>query len=184
MRAIDPSKIAAVPIPARRWDLPVVRLVYSFARDGMVAGSRLRSSVHPRLHMPPGAVPVATVVPAVITLLPSATVAIIITFAVVGIYIGFQSVVFAALIARARGWRPTGSFRLGRWGRPVNVIGLVHSISAIIILSVKTGEGQEDRWLVPISAGIVSLLGLAYLLIVRPTENVREDARADAIDMG
>lgn len=158
-----------------------IRLVYSFARDGMVVGSRALSTVHPRLHMPPGAVLVAVIVPAAITLLPSATVTVIITFAVVGIYIGFQSVVLAALIARTRGWRPSGSFQLGRWGMPVNIIALVYGVSAIIILSVKTGEGMEDffdRWLVPVSAGVVFILGLAYLLLVRPTENIREDARA------
>ena len=158
-----------------------IRLVYSFARDGMVVGSRALSTVHPRLHMPPGAVLVSVIVPAAITLLPSATVTVIITFAVVGIYIGFQSVVLAALIARTRGWRPSGSFQLGRWGMPVNVIALIYGVSAIIILSVKTGEGMEsfvDRWLVPLSAGIVFLLGLAYLVLVRPTENIREDARA------
>jgi hypothetical protein len=54
-------------------------------------------------------------------------------------------------------------------------------------LSFKTGEGLEsfvDRWLVPISAGVVFLIGLAYLLIARPSENIREDARADSSDRG
>lgn len=164
-----------------------IRLVYSFARDGMVAGSAALSSVHPRLHMPPGAVLLAIIVPALITLFPSATVAKIITFAVIGIYIGFQSVVLAALIARRRGWRPSGSFQLGRWGMAINVGGLIYGVSAIVILSLKTGEGLEDfvdRWLVPISAGVVFLLGLAYLLIFRPSENIRADARAGASDMG
>jgi amino acid transporter len=164
-----------------------IRLVYSFARDGMVVGSRALSSVHPRFHMPPGAVIVAVVIPALITLLPSATVTVIITFAVVGIYIGFQSVVLAAIIARARGWRPSGSFKLGSWGWPVNLVALLYGVSAIIILSFKTGEGLEsfvDRWLVPLSAGVVFLVGLAYLLIVRPAENIREDARADTSEMG
>jgi amino acid transporter len=164
-----------------------IRLVYSSARDGMVPASRALSSVHPRLHMPAGAVLVAVVVPALITLLPSATVTIIITFAVVGIYIGFQSVVLASVIARARGWRPGGTFNLGRWGMPVNLVALVYGVSAIVILSFKTGEGLEsfvDRWLVPISAGVVFVLGLVYLLIARPTENIRADARADSSDMG
>jgi amino acid transporter len=163
-----------------------IRLVYSFARDGMVAGSRLLSNVHPRFHMPPGAVLVATIIPALITLLPSATVAIIITFAVVGIYIGFQSVVLAALIARSRGWQPSGSFQLGRWSRTVNIIALVYGVTAIVILSFETGEGQADfvdRWLVPLSAGVVFLLGLAYLLVFRPTEHVREDARPGESEM-
>src|SRR3990172_2827451 len=103
-----------------------IRLVYSFARDGMVVGSRALSSVHAPWHMPPAAALVSVIVPAAITLLPSATVTVIITFAVVGIYIGFQSVVLAALIARTRGWRPIGSFQLGRWGMPVNVIALIY----------------------------------------------------------
>jgi len=69
----------------------------------------------------------------------------------------------------------------------INVGGLIYGVSAIVILSLKTGEGLEDfvdRWLVPISAGIVFLLGLAYLLIFRPSENIRTDARAGASDMG
>ena len=162
-----------------------IRLVYSFARDGMVVGARALSTIHPRWHMPPGAVAVAVAIPAVITLLPSATVAKIISFATVGIYIGFQSVVLASIIARARGWRPGGSFTLGAWGWPVNIIGLVYGVSAIIILSYYSSASDVffDRWLVPISAGIVFVIGLAYLLIVRPSEHIREDARADASDM-
>jgi amino acid transporter len=163
-----------------------IRLIYSFARDGMVVGSHALSTVHPRFHMPPGAVLVAVIAPAAITLLPSATVAVIIAFAVVGIYVGFQSVVLASVIARTRGWKPSGSFSLGGRGMLVNVVALVYGVSAIIILSYKSGEGQEaffDRWLVPVSTGVVFLVGLAYLLIFRPSEHIREDARADSSDM-
>ena len=160
-----------------------IRLVYSFARDGMVAGSgaccrastlastcpQARSSSRPssRRSSP---------------CCPSATVAIIITFAVVGIYIGFQSVVLAALIARSRGWRPSGSFQLGRWSRAVNIVALIYGVSAIVILSYETGEGQAefvDRWLVPLSAAVVFVQGLAYLLVFRPAEHIREDARPE-----
>lgn len=160
-----------------------IRLVYSFARDGMIPAARALSRVHPTFHMPPGAVLVATIVPAIITFLPSATVAKIITFAVIGIYIGFQSVVLASIIARRRGWRPSGPFNLGRWGMTVNVLALVYGISAIVILSIKTPAASEDfldKWLVPVSAGIVALLGLLWLVIARPKENIQEEARADA----
>ena len=163
-----------------------IRLVYSFARDGMVVGSGVLSRVDPRWHMPPGAVAVAVLIPALITLLPAATVAKIITFATVGIYIGFQSVVLASIIARSRGWKPSGSFTLGSWGWPVNIIGLVYGVSAIVILSINTPALSNeffDKWLVPISAGIVALIGLVYLLIVRPSENIRADARPDASEM-
>ncbi len=164
-----------------------IRLVYSFARDGMMPGSDALSRVNPRFHMPPGAVLVATIVPAIITFLPSATVAKIITFAVIGIYLGFQSVVLASIIARRRGWKPAGSFTLGRWGMTVNVLALIYGVSAIVILSLKTPALTEDfldKWLVPISAGIVALIGLAYLVLARPKENIQAHARADGADFG
>jgi amino acid transporter len=162
-----------------------IRLVYSFARDGMIPGAAALSRVNPRFHMPPGAVLVATIVPAIITFLPSATVAKIITFAVIGIYIGFQSVVLASIIARRRGWKPSGAFTLGRWGMTINVLALIYGVSAIVILSLKTPALTDDfldKWLVPISAGVVALLGLAYLLLARPKENIQDHARA-ASDM-
>jgi amino acid transporter len=164
-----------------------IRLVYSFARDGMIPGARTLSRVNPRFHMPPGAVIVATIVPAIITLLPSATVAKIITFAVIGIYIGFQSVVLASIIARSRGWKPSGAFNLGGWGMAVNVLALIYGVSAIVILSIKTPAATDDffdKWLVPVSAGIVALLGLLWLLIARPKERIQEEARAEATMMG
>jgi hypothetical protein len=130
-------------------------------------------------------VAVATVIPALICFLPSATIARIITFSVVGIYIGFQSVVVASLYERAKGWKPSGSFTLNGWGLPVNVVALIYGVSTIVILSIKTppnGPGFVNRWLVPISVGVVLAVGLLYLLIMRPKPNIREDARAAAMD--
>jgi amino acid transporter len=163
------------------------RLVFSFARDGMIVGSRALSRVHPRFHMPPGALAVSAVIPMVIAFMPSATVARIVTFAVVGIYVGFQAVVLASLIARSRGWRPQGAFTLGSWGLPVNVLALVYGVSAIVILSIKTpatGPGFLNRWLVPISLLVVAAVGLVYMLIARPQETIGEEARALPADDG
>jgi amino acid transporter len=159
------------------------RLVFSYARDGMIVGAKSLSKVSPRFHMPPGAVGVAVVIPALICFLPSATVARIITFSVVGIYIGFQSVVLASLIGRARGWKPAGAFQLKKWGLPVNIAALIYGVATIVILSIKTppsGPGFFNRWLVPISVGIVAAIGVAYLMIMRPRPHVSEDALADA----
>jgi amino acid transporter len=161
-----------------------IRLIFSYARDEMIVGWKPLSTVSPRFHLPPGAVAVATVIPAAMTLLSASAVARIITFAVVGIYISFQLVVFAAVAARQRGWRPAGAFTLGRYGPVVNVAALVYGVAAIVILSIKTphaaGAGFFDRWLVPISAVIVAAIGLAYLFIVKPRAVVRPDARVEA----
>jgi amino acid transporter len=160
-----------------------IRLIFSYARDRMIFGWKPLSTVSARFHMPPGAVAVAAVIPAVIALMPASTVARIITFAVVGIYISFQLVVLAALLARQRGWRATGPFTLGTYGPIVNLGAFVYGVSAIVILSIKTphapGAGFFDRWLVPISAGIVAAVGLAYLYLFKPKAVVRPDARAD-----
>jgi amino acid transporter len=161
------------------------RLIFSYARDGMIVGSRTLSTVSRRFHMPPGAVAVAAVIPALITLMPTATVARIITFAVVGIYVSFQLVVLAALVARQRGWKPAGAFRLESRGLLVNALALAYGVAAIVILSDKTpayGSGFFDRWLVPISAGIVAAVGLAYLFLAKPKVVVRADARPGAAE--
>lgn len=163
-----------------------IRLIFSYARDGMIFGSRSLSTVSERFHMPPGAVLVAAVIPALITLMPTATVARIITFAVVGIYISFQIVVLGAVIARARGWKPSGAYDLGSSGWLVNLTALAYGVAAIVILSIKSPHGAGfwgslflDRWLVPISAAIVALVGLVYLIVANPKSKIREDARAD-----
>jgi amino acid transporter len=43
----------------------------------------------------------------------------LVSFGVSGIYLSFLLTVIASIIARARGWVPEGSFRLGKWGWPV-----------------------------------------------------------------
>ena len=160
-----------------------IRLIFSYARDEMIFGWKPLSTVSRRFHMPPGAVAVAAVMPAVMTLLNAATVARIITFAVVGIYISFQLVVLAVLIARQRGWRATGAFNLGKYGPLVNLTALVYGVASIVILSIKTphaaGAGFFDRWLVPISAAVVGAVGLIYLFVFKPKAVVRLDARPD-----
>jgi amino acid transporter len=161
------------------------RLVFSYARDGMIIGHKALSKVSPRFHMPPGAVGVAVVIPALICFLPSATVARIISFAVVGLYVGFQSVVAGVLIGRSKGWKPAGAFTLKGWGSLVNISALVYGVSVIVILCIKTpptGPGFFNHWLVPISVVIVFGIGLLYLLVFRPHPNIREDARADAME--
>ncbi|MFD9123441.1 amino acid permease [Kitasatospora sp. NPDC059571] len=161
------------------------RLVYSFARDGMIVGSRRLSNLHPTFHMPPGAIAVTAIIPAAIAFLPSATVSRVITFAVVGIYTGFQSVVLASLIGRSRGWRPAGAFTLGRWGWAVNLGALAYGITAMIVLAIKTppyGTSFFDRWLVPISVGIIALAGVLYLVLLRPRLRIREGFEAAAAD--
>lgn len=149
------------------------RLLYSYARDDMIAFSRVFRKFSPVRHIPPNAMLVAAAVPAVIVLgsiVSEDALIKIISFAVLGIYLGFQMVVLAALRARVRGWRPAGPFTLGRAGPAVNVAALVYGVLAILNMTwPRTPDAPwYDNYLVALSGLVVVAAGLVYLLVARP----------------
>src|ERR1700694_3957038 len=119
------------------------RLIFSYSRDRALPASGVLSRVSPRFRTPVNAILVAAVIPALFALLARATptsniqiafitipanvnaLTLLISFAVSGIYLSFLLVVFAALVARLRGWQPQGVFRLGVWAYPVIIAGTV-----------------------------------------------------------
>jgi amino acid transporter len=150
------------------------RMLYSYARDRMIVGSGVLSRFSPTRHVPPVAMVVATVVPAgviaIAQTLSADALLRVIAFASVGIYIAFQSVVLASLIARLRGWEPNGKFTLGRWGIPVNIAALTYGVLAAINLAWPRGDGLPwyDRGVVIIGCLVVVGSGVLYMLIGRP----------------
>lgn len=162
------------------------RLIYSYARDRMVFASTTLSKFSETLHVPFVALTIAGVVPAVIVtiaeLISTNALERVISFATVGIYIGFQMVVLAALIARARGWVPTGKFKLGRWAWPVNIAALVYGVSAAVNMAWPRGESFGDRWSVLIGCGVIFGAGICYMLIGKP--HTRSDiGSGDAVNL-
>ena len=84
------------------------RLLFSYARDEMIVGSNLLKRLSAN-HVPSFALVVSGVMPACIVclgLFMADAVATIVGFAAIGIYVAFQLIVIAALIARGKGWRP------------------------------------------------------------------------------
>ncbi len=149
------------------------RLLFAYARDEMIIGSEHLRHLSPGRHIPVKALLVAGGIPALIAIsalwLENA-IATIITFASVGIYIAFQMIVLAALVARARGWRPAGSFTLGAWGWPVNVAALIYGLSAIVNMSWP--RSPADPWfnnygVIVTSVGVI-VLGIIYMVALRP----------------
>src|SRR5436305_14531766 len=116
------------------------RLAFSYARDGALPASALLSRVHNRFKTPVNALLGGVAITVLFCLLvfvspahnvhiwfityPANTTALLalVSFAVSGIYLSFLLTVIASIIARARGWVPEGSFRLGRWGWVVSII--------------------------------------------------------------
>lgn len=91
------------------------------------------------------------------------------SFAVLGIYVAFQSVVLAALRQRLRGWKPAGPFSLGSFGIVVNVAALAYGLFALYLLAKPTSTGDFfTDWTVLIGFAVVAGVGLIYLFAARP----------------
>jgi amino acid transporter len=164
------------------------RLMYSYARDGMIAGSTALRYIMPGRHVPPFAMTVAAVVPAIIVLVSIVStdaLTKIISFATLGIYLGFQMVVLAALRARLKGWVPSGSFRLRGWGLPVTIGALTYGVLAMINIAwPRTPDAAwYDNWIVALGTAVVIGLGVLYMAVARPHER-GEAAAGDAIAPG
>lgn len=146
------------------------RLIYSYARDGMIAGHRLLRRFSQSRAVPEYALLLAAIVPTIIafgSLISADALTKIVSFAVLGIYGAFQMVVLAALRARLKGWRPAGEFQLGRWGLPVNIGALAYGILAIInICWARTPEAPwYDNYVVLLCGGVVLVAGLLYMAV-------------------
>lgn len=148
------------------------RLAYSYGRDDMIMGSHLLRKFSPTRHVPPYALLVAALVPAVIVLgskFSTDAITKIVSFAALGIYIGFQMVVLAALRARLKGWVPSGKYSLGRWGLPINIGALVYGVVAMVNMAWPRTPDVPwyDNWIVALSAVVVVGIGLVYMAVHR-----------------
>jgi amino acid transporter len=106
----------------------------------------------------------------------------IVSFAALGIYLGFMMVVLAALRARLKGWVPSGKFTLGAWGLPITIAAFTYQVLAALNMAwPRTPDAPwYDNYIVVLSAAIVIGVGLAYMLIAKPY--LRKDApHGDAV---
>lgn len=152
------------------------RLIYSYSRDRMIIGSSLWSRFDEKRHIPPYALVIAGLIPALLILgsaISADALIRLISFGAVGIYIAFQMVVLAALRARIKGWSPTGRYRLGRWALPVNICALAYGVAAIVnICWPRTPTAAwYDNYIVLILSIAVIGLGLLYMAVFRPQNN-------------
>lgn len=164
------------------------RLTYSMGRDRLLPFSNVLSHFDDKRAVPPYALLLAAIIPAIIIVgsivMEDALVAIV-SFGTIGIYLGFQMVVLAALRARLKGWKPAGKFQLGRWGLIVNIIALLWGLIAIV--NIGWPRTPEDpwylNWITVISTVAILLGGWLYMIVRKPYE--RGDAPAgDAIYNG
>jgi amino acid transporter len=171
------------------------RVAFALARDGALPLSAQIREVSARHHTPVNAIVVGTVVPFLFLLLvlvnPSKPVHLLwfdypanvnalyalVSFATSGIYLAFFLTVFGALVARLRGWRPSGVFTLGRWGLPVTAGGALYLLLMLanIVWPSALSSGRalfNYGWVTLLVMAIIVGLGAAYEAVGRPDRNV------------
>lgn len=137
------------------------RVIYSYARDKVLPGHRWLAKVSAQ-QTPSNALLVSAILTLLLSL--SAKIEYILTsFAVLGIYLAFQLIMLAALIARMRGWKPSGFFNLGWWAWPINLLGLAYGIAMMINVArpITPSAPWYINYAVLVSTAVVVVLGLA-----------------------
>ena len=171
------------------------RLAFSFSRDGALPASRWIAKVHPRFRTPVNALLIGAVISALFALLvyysPSKDVDLgfitypanvnglvaLVSFSVSGIYLAFLLTVIAAIVARARGWVPEGSFRLGKWAWTVYVIAAGYLGLMLVNIVAPTGLTSPRAyfnidWITLVVIVVIAVVGAIYFLIGRPDRKV------------
>ncbi|MFI6446681.1 amino acid permease [Kitasatospora sp. NPDC050543] len=170
--------------------------LYSLARDGVSPFSDQVRKVNE--HRAPIGGPVAATLVSGAALplgLESTAIGSLITFGTAATFLPFFLPFFllslAALTARLRGtWRPSGQVSYGRAGTALNALAVLWTGLEVInicwprAILAPPGAPWYQVWAALLGVGIVTLLGLGYLLVRRPQRHMRDHPAAERPDTG
>ena len=109
-----------------------IRLCFGMARDDQLPVSRVLAKVNPRLHTPIGSC-IAIGLLSAIPFIQFGGATIIAVAATAMIYLSYLLGNVAVLRARLKGWpRVSAPFKLGRWGKVVNVLGIAWGAGMLV----------------------------------------------------
>ena len=108
----------------------------------------------------------------------------LVSFAVSGIYLSFFLTVLGAFIVRRRGWEPSGSFKLGKWGTPVTIGAMVYLFLMLVNIcwpsAITSGRALFNYgWVTLLVVLIIVVLGALYEGFARPDRKVSEQHRGE-----
>jgi amino acid transporter len=168
------------------------RVAFSYARDGAIPASKTIRRLSPRRETPVVAILLGAVIAALFTLLVHFTpthnihvlfvtypanvnaLTALVSFGVSGIYLSFLMITVAALVARLRGWRPEGTFTLGKWAYPVIILAIVYGALMLVNILLPTGITSPKGalfnfdWMTLIVVVFICLIGGIYFVLAKP----------------
>ena len=179
------------------------RVAFSYARDRAIPGHGVIRKVSPKHETPVVAILLGAVIAALFTLLahinPSKPIHILwftypkgvnalfalISFGVSGIYLSFLMITVGSLIARLRGWKAEGSFKMGAWGYPVTILGIAYGAAMLVNIlypsGLTSGRGAlfNYDWITLVVVLVIVILGGIYFVISRPDRRIRDATIAE-----
>jgi amino acid transporter len=149
------------------------RAVYSLARDNGTPFARLFRGVDAKRGTPGPAI-WAIVAASIAAMAWTGAVPVVTSLSTVALYLAY--VIPVVLAYRDRSWASMAVWRLGRWGRPVNLMAIVYSvfISAVLMMPPNELAGKT-------LAGVLGILTIVYCLEVRRKYTGPEWARSSAL---
>ncbi|MEV8098113.1 APC family permease [Kitasatospora sp. NPDC085879] len=167
------------------------RGLYSLARDGVFPFSAQVRKVN-RHQAPIGGLVAATLVScAALPLgLESTAIGSLIAFGTAATFLPFFLLTAVALVARLRGtWRPAGEVSYGRWGTALNLLAVLWTGLEVVnicwprALLAPPGAPWYQVWAAVLGTGVVTLVGVGYLVVRRPQRLMREQGPAERDDL-
>lgn len=156
-----------------------VRVVYSYARDGMLPLSRIWRTVSPRTRAPVYAIMLVATLSA-LAFMYANVLSVLVAFATGAYYLGFLAPVAALLYRRLRGrWsHPDGRLGFGRVGLAVNVAAVAWLCFELVNIAWPrdTGLPWWQTYAFPLGLACFGTVGLAYFLVARPDRNFAQDS--------
>jgi amino acid transporter len=176
------------------------RVAFALARDNAIPGSRILKKVTAKHRTPRNAILVATIIPFAFLLLvlvnPSKPVHVLwfyypanvnalfalVSFATSGIYLSFFLTVLGSFIAKRRGWKPSGSFTLGKWSTPVTVAGGLYLFLMLLNIvwpsSLTSGRGVlfNYGWITLLVMFVIVVVGGLYEALARPDRKPNQES--------
>jgi len=155
-----------------------VRVVFSFARDGMLPLSKVWSHVSNRNGSPVYATLLVAVLASAAFMYASAL-PLLVAFATAGYYVGFLAPTIALLYVRLRGeWNYTSKWSFGRFGIVINVVAVLWLITALVNMAWPRYPDLPwwENWGVIIGMGLFIALGAAFFFTARPDRKFTMDS--------
>jgi amino acid transporter len=171
------------------------RVAYAYGRDDALPAGKALRWISPRYKTPVVALAIGTAIPILFALLvnvhpshdikflwftwPASINALyaLVSFATSGIYLAFLLTVIGSAVAKVRGWKPEGAFRLGRWTWPVTIVAIAYLGLMFVNIVYPSGLSSPRAafnydWITLFIMLVILVVGLILFAIVRPGRTV------------